>query len=210
LIVLSHRGYWLSESEKNSRVAFERSFALGFGTETDIRDMDGQLVISHDPPNRDCMPLEVFFHLYLQYPTRPTLALNIKADGLQPELQRQLTTYGIENYFVFDMAVPDGLLYLRRGMVAYTRQSEYEPIPPYYELTPGVWLDEFNGHWLSDEVIKEHIVAGKAVCIVSPELHKRTYDREWAHYRELEKKLGKDRLMICTDLPEQAKEFFND
>lgn len=209
MIILSHRGYWLEEAEKNSRVAFERSFSLGFGTETDVRDWDGQLVISHDPANRECMTLETFLQLYLNYPSRPTLALNIKADGLQAELQRQLSVFGIENYFVFDMAVPDGMLYLRRGMNTYTRHSEYEPVPPYYAQAHGVWLDEFDDHWLSDEVIENHISAGKAVCIVSPELHKRSYEKEWAHYRELEKRLGKDTLMLCTDLPEHAKEFFN-
>lgn len=190
-------------------MAFERSFSLGFGTETDVRDWNGQLVISHDPASRECMTLETFLQLYLKYPSRPTLALNIKADGLQAELQRQLTEFGIENYFVFDMAVPDGLLYLQRGMNAYTRHSEYEPVPPYYERARGVWLDEFDGHWLSDEVIENHIAAGKAVCIVSPELHKRPHEKEWGHYRELEKRLGKGRLMLCTDLPEHAKEFFN-
>jgi len=209
LIIVSHRGYWLQEIEKNSAVAFDRSFSLGFGVETDIRDRDGQLVISHDPANRECVTLDTFFQLYLQYPARPTLALNIKADGLQDALQNQLKVFGIESYFVFDMAVPDGLLYLRRGMSTFTRHSEYEPVPPYYEKAHGVWLDEFDGHWLTDKVIEQHISAGKAVCIVSPELHKREYAHEWQHYREIEKRIGKDRLMLCTDLPEHAKEFFN-
>ena len=152
--VISHRGYWINSKEKNSIESFTRSFSLGFGVETDVRDMDSQLVISHDPANRNCMPLEVFFQLYLQNVTRPTLALNVKADGLQIELERQLTTFGIENYFVFDMAVPDGLLYIRQGMITYTRQSEYEPIPSYYDVANGIWLDEFNGHWLT----KWHLV----------------------------------------------------
>ena len=210
MIILSHRGYWLSEHEKNCQVAFERSFSLGFGIETDVRDFDGQLVISHDIAKRDAMPLETFFTLYLKYRSRPTLALNIKADGLQEELKRQITAFGIDNYFVFDMAVPDGVGYLRRGMPAYTRHSEYEPIPPYYTLASGVWLDEFDSHWLSYEVIKDHIEAEKKVCIVSPELHNRSYDMEWAHYKEIEQRLGRDRLMLCTDLPEKAEDFFND
>jgi glycerophosphoryl diester phosphodiesterase len=210
MIILSHRGYWLSAHEKNCQVAFERSFSLGFGIETDVRDFNGQLVISHDTAKSNAMPLEAFFALYLKYRDRPKLALNIKADGLQDELHRQIAAFGIDNYFLFDMAVPDGLGYLRRGMTVYTRHSEYEPIPPYYKLASGVWLDEFDGHWLSDEVIKDHIEAGKNVCIVSPELHNRSHKMEWAQYKELEQRLGKDRLMLCTDLPEQAKGFFND
>jgi glycerophosphoryl diester phosphodiesterase len=209
MVVISHRGYWLSENQKNTLVAFERSFLLGFGVETDVRDFDGQLVISHDPAKQDCITFDAFLQLYLRYPSQPTLALNIKSDGLQSALQQQLKTHGIKNYFVFDMAVPDGLLYLKLGINVYTRQSEYESTPSFYEKAEGVWLDEFDGHWISDEVIERHLFAGKAVCIVSPELHKRAYEKEWQHYRELEKKIGKDKLMLCTDLPEHAREFFN-
>lgn len=207
--IISHRGFWIDPKEKNSHSAFERSFQMGFGVETDIRDYDGQLVISHDPANQDCMTLDRFLRLYLNYPSRPTLALNIKADGLQTALESQLKMFEIANYFVFDMAVPDGLLYLMRGMNTYTRHSEYEPVPCYYKKACGVWLDEFHGHWLSDDVIEQHLSAGKAICIVSPELHKRSFEKEWQQYRELERKIGKDRLMLCTDLPQHAKEFFN-
>lgn len=209
MIVLSHRGYWKEPLEKNTRMAFERSFALGFGTETDIRDRNGRLVISHDMPDDGAMPVEVFFEIYKRHNPALPLALNIKADGLQAELKRLLTACGIENYFVFDMAVPDGLLYCRQQFKAYTRHSEYESTPPYYEWAQGVWLDEFNGHWITDAVIEQHLAQGKQVCIVSPDLHKRDYRQEWQHYRRLEEKIGVNRIMLCTDFPEQAREFFN-
>ena len=208
--ILAHRGYWLTNSEKNSLVAFKRSFTLGFGTETDVRDWEGNLVISHDPANRSSMTLDAFLTIYLEFPEKPTLALNIKSDGLQEKLKSKLTMFGVENYFVFDMAVPDGLFYLRSGMNTYTRHSEYEPVPPFYAQACGVWIDEFNGHWVSEEIIEKHLSAAKSVCIVSPELHNRSYKKEWTHYRELEKKIGKNKLMLCTDFPEKAKEFFND
>lgn len=207
--IISHRGYWIAPREKNTYIAFERSFQKGFGVETDIRDFNGQLVISHDPASHGCMTLDRFLQLYLLYPSRPPLALNIKADGLQSALVSQLKMLQITNYFVFDMAVPDALFYLKQEMNTYTRHSEYESVPSYYERACGVWLDEFYGHWLTDDVFEQHLSAGKAVCIVSPELHGRSFDKEWRHYRELEKKIGQDKLMLCTDLPEHAKEFFN-
>ncbi len=210
MIVLSHRGFWLRPEEKNQQVAFERSFSMGFGTETDIRDFNSRLVISHDMPTEGAMPLEQFLDLYSRFRSPLPLALNIKADGLQAELKRHLAEYQVDSYFVFDMAVPDGLLYARQGLRTYTRQSEYETTPSYYELAEGVWLDEFDGHWLSDAVIEEHLQQGKSVCIVSPELHKRNHAQEWLHYRQLEARIGKERLMLCTDLPTQAREFFND
>jgi nucleoside-diphosphate-sugar epimerase len=46
--IISHRGFWLKDEEKNTIQAFERSFEFGFGTETDIRDYKGELVISYD------------------------------------------------------------------------------------------------------------------------------------------------------------------
>jgi glycerophosphoryl diester phosphodiesterase len=209
MIVLSHRGYWKDATEKNTRIAFERSFFLGFGTETDVRDHDGQLVISHDMAGSAAMPVEKFLGIYQEIGKQLPLALNIKADGLQLELKRLLLAYEVQNYFVFDMAVPDGLLYARQDFHTYTRHSEFEPTPAYYDLADGVWLDEFAGHWITDAVIEDHLVKGKSICVVSPDLHKRDNAQEWKHYRQLEKKIGLNRLMLCTDFPEQAQEYFN-
>nr|WP_315848238.1 hypothetical protein [uncultured Rhodoferax sp.] len=209
MIILSHRGYWKDASEKNTRIAFERSFSLGFGTETDLRDRDGRLVISHDMAGPSAMPLEEFFGIYQESAKQLPLALNIKADGLQAELKRMLLAYDIHNYFVFDMAVPDGLLYARQDFRTYTRHSEFETTPAYYDLAGGVWLDEFAGHWITDAVIEKHLDKSKSICIVSPDLHKRDNAKEWKHYRQLEEKIGTNRLMLCTDFPEQAQEYFN-
>ena len=44
---------------------------------------------------------------------------------------------------------------------------------------------------------------------MSPDLHKRDYKKEWQHYNDIEKELGINNLMICTDYPEHAKEFFD-
>ena len=65
--VLSHRGWWTSTSEKNTESAFRRSFDAQCGTETDVRDMDGVLVISHDPPRSEASPLsfDAFLDIYV-------------------------------------------------------------------------------------------------------------------------------------------------
>jgi glycerophosphoryl diester phosphodiesterase len=208
--IISHRGYWLSEFEKNSVISFERSFSHNFGIETDVRDFNGNLVISHDPATSANAPLEILFELYRQFPRQPKLALNIKSDGLQAKLKQHLDTFQIENYFVFDMSVPDSLSYLKHDMLVYTRQSEYETVPSYYPRAKGVLLDEFESHWLNDQIIEEHILAGKSLCIISPELHGRTYHNEWEHYRHIEKKIGlNDSISLCTDFPELARDFFS-
>lgn len=208
MIILSHRGYWKDVLEKNQSVAFERSFYLGFGTETDIRDYKGELLISHDIADETCITVKEMFDIYNRYDNSLPLALNIKADGLQIKLKELLEECKIENYFVFDMSVPDGLQYLKHNIKSFTRESEYEQIPSFYDKAYGIWLDEFQGHWINKEVIEMHIKNNKQICIVSPDLHKREYKKEWQHYKEIEKELGIDDLMICTDYPEEAKEFF--
>jgi len=210
MIILSHRGYWKKESEKNSLEAFERSFSLGYGTETDIRDYKGELVISHDIPTKTSLSLESFFKIYKKINSELPLALNIKSDGLQIELKKLLKSYDIKNYFVFDMSVPDGLQYIREEINSFTRQSEYEKNPSFYELADGVWLDEFKDHWIDEETINTHYSNEKKICIVSPDLHKRSYENEWEHYKKIVKRLERKDLMICTDYPCKAKEFFNE
>lgn len=208
MIVLSHRGYWKETHEKNLPISFERSFSLGFGTETDIRDYKGELVISHDIADDKSISVKEMFEIYNKYDNTLPLALNVKADGLQVKLKELLEEYKITNYFVFDMSVPDGLQYLKHNIKAFTRESEYEKFPSFYDEAYGIWLDEFQGHWITKEVIEKHIKNNKQICIVSPDLHKREYKKEWQHYKDIEKELSIDNLMICTDYPEIAKEFF--
>lgn len=211
MIILSHRGYWLKTEEKNTVIAFNRSFSLGFGTETDIRDCNGRLVISHDIPTSDkkYIELDEFFNIYKSYNLDLPLALNIKSDGLQFELSRKIKEYGISNYFVFDMSVPDGLLYLKNDLNVFARQSEYELYPSFYDDAKGVWLDEFNDHWINENILTKYSNDLKKVCIVSPELHKRSYMEEWADYKRISRILNKEDFMICTDKPEEAQLYFN-
>tara|TARA_R110001606_G_scaffold372916_1_gene530153 strand:- start:54 stop:686 length:633 start_codon:yes stop_codon:yes gene_type:complete len=208
--IISHRGYWKKLSEKNQKIAFEQSFKLYLGTETDVRDYKGELVISHDIADENCISLNEFFEIYNKYDDALPLALNVKSDGLQVELKKLLDKHNIINYFVFDMAVPDALQYLKVGVNTFTRESEYEKEPSFYDEACGIWLDEFNGHWIDKKVIERHIKNKKKICIVSPDLHKREYKKEWSHYKKIEKELCIKDLMICTDLVEEAMEFFSE
>lgn len=210
MVIISHRGYWLTEQDKNSEASFKKSFQLGFGVETDIRDYKGELVVSHNIPSKNSMLLDSFFYLYLEFGNNLPLALNIKSDGLQSKLKHLLKKYNVTNYFVFDASIPDGLSYINEKIIHFTRQSEYEVNPSLYNESKGVWLDEFKGHWITENTVRNHVLNKKKVCIVSPELHERSFHDEWKHYKEMEILLSIDanEVMICTDFPEQAKEFF--
>ncbi len=210
MIILSHRGYWREVNEKNKPISLEKSFSLGFGTETDIRDYKGELVISHDIADENCISVQEMFEIYNKYDTSLPLALNIKADGLQVKLKELIEKHNIKNYFVFDMSIPDSLSYLKQNLKTFTRESEYEKAPSFYDEAYGIWLDEFQSHWIDKGLIEKHLKNNKQICIVSPDLHKREYKKEWQHYKEIEKELCIDNLMICTDYPEQSREFFNE
>ncbi len=207
--IISHRGYWKHPNEKNLPVAFKRSFELGFGTETDLRDLAGSLVVSHDPANPGVMLATEMAEIHQEIDPVLTLALNVKSDGLTELTKDLVETFAIRDAFVFDMAVPDALRWLSSGIPAFTRHSEEEPEPSFYDRAAGVWLDAFYTDWWDADVVSRHLEAGKRVCIVSPELHGRDHRRVWDMLRGSDI-LGHENALICTDYPEQAREFFDD
>ncbi|WP_040349843.1 hypothetical protein [Brevundimonas sp. BAL3] len=206
--ILAHRGWWLDRAERNTRQAFERAFAAGFGVETDVRDHSGRLVIAHDPATEHAMSLDVFLDTYESYPTRPTLALNIKADGLTEMVNDALAKRGIDSYFVFDMSVPDTLHYLRAGLRTYLRRSEHESPSPLEDRAQGIWLDDFTGGFASPDQVISALASVSAVALVSPELHGRPHARTWSVWRDV-KATVKGRLAICTDFPDAAAAYFS-
>lgn len=205
MIIMSHRGYWKLPVEKNSVAAFSRSFALGMGTETDVRDHCGELVISHDMPLGNEITLSDFMNL-LPDKSLP-LALNIKADGLAAKLKSAMTNYDSDNWFVFDMSIPDMRAHLACGNPVYARVSEVEPEPVYFDTITGIWLDAFHQDGWQLERIEPWLAQGKRVCLVSPELHGRDHQPLWSRLRET-RFLADQRLMLCTDLPEDAQHYF--
>jgi hypothetical protein len=198
--ILSHRGYWREPAEKNSRRAFARTVQTGFGTETDVRDLAGRLVVSHDPPAGEEMGWDELLAAFEG--SGLPLAVNIKADGLAPLLKRAFAGWGAP-WFAFDMSGPETVRYAREGLPFYTRHSDVEPHPILYAEAAGVWLDSFtDDQWIRAEVILNHLEAGKQVCLVSSELHGREPGPLWGRLQGLKDVAG---LMLCTDRPEDAK-----
>lgn len=208
MIVISHRGYWLEASQRNALGAFERSFGMGFGTETDLRDLHGSVVVSHDPPQGGELTLDALLEVHGRLGATLPLALNIKSDGLQRQVAEAIGRHGVRDCFVFDMSVPDAVGYLRAGVPAFTRHSELEPEPAFYREAAGVWIDAFFGDWLTGETLDRHLDAGKRVCVVSPELHGRDPMQLWERLAG-SSAARRPGAMLCTDRPEQAEAIFH-
>jgi hypothetical protein len=209
--ILAHRGWWRDPSEKNAPISFDRALEAGYGIETDIRDRDGSLVISHDMAGADAQSLDDFLTSYVRYPARPTLALNIKADGLAELLAERLGAHGVDNIFVFDMSVPDTLGYLALYMPIFTRRSEYEGGSLLDRSAAGVWLDALVTPFVPPEDLVAALDEGLAVVLVSPELHRRPHEEAWHLWQDVLRGRGADApaCMICTDFPDEADRFFN-
>ncbi len=201
-MILAHRGYWKKEEEKNTKEAFKKAFDCGFGIETDLRDIKGEIVISHDMPKGNEMTFEDV--LVLLGGRNLPLALNIKADGMAFKIKKLLEKYNHTNYFTFDMSIPEMVVQHKMGLNVFTGISDIVPNPIMYKEAQGVWLDCFYSDWFSKKEIKEILDAGKKVCIVSPDLHKREYKNVWEKYKDVKG------IMLCTDFPDEAKEYFND
>lgn len=207
--ILSHRGYWQSKEKQNTLEAFSSSFSRGMGIETDLRDYLGQIIISHDLPKSKPISFEDLLLNYISIGDNSVaLALNIKSDGLQTHIYDLLKKYQIENYFVFDMSIPDTLGYMKQELKFFVRQSEFEKDPVFYEKSSGIWLDCFESEWYSNELIKSHLDNSKKVAIVSPELHKRNHIDFWNKLKMCN--LAKsENILLCTDFPTEANIFFN-
>lgn len=205
--ILAHRGMWYNEEEKNTLTALERAFKSGYGIETDIRDLNGKIVISHNPANESCASLDELLTIWGQYDSCPLLALNIKADGLYLYLEEIFKRHGLmeTDYFLFDASVPEQYVYLKRGYNIFTRSSEFEEKISFWKNSKGVWLDQFTECRHIAEVLPKLLNFGKTISVVSPELHKRDNTEIW---KLLYQYKDRKNLILCTDIPEEAEEFF--
>jgi hypothetical protein len=200
-------------AEKNTLRAFERAFSAGFGIETDLRDCDGSIVVSHDAPkNGDgALLFEQLLELYCRLGCETQLALNIKADGLAAPVIQILKRYSVSNYFVFDMSVPDTLSYLSSGARTFTRWSEFEAGSSLDDRSDGLWLDAFVEPYVHSDRVEAALRANKPFVLVSPELHKKAHEAAWRAWQEIYSKQGargRNSMMICTDMPDKANKFF--
>lgn len=206
--ILAHRGYWNDKIEKNSPEALLTALQSGYGFESDVRDYRGKMVIAHNIADETAQAAEEVFQWLAEYQDEYCFAINIKADGLKDILSEFFAKYQISNYFLFDMSVPQMVEFEECGLRFFTRQSEEETFPVMYDKAAGVWIDGFcSVEWITEELLQEHIAEGKYVCLVSPDLHgKMDYKEFWKRLKKYD--LDFEKVMLCTDYPDEAKEFF--
>ena len=209
--LLAHRGLWKPGSGSNSLEALISAAQEGFGIETDLRDLGGRLVISHDPAPLGALNAEMVLKAVSDAARDPiVLALNVKSDGLAPLMQPILDGIGAHSAYFFDMSIPQLVTYARENLPIAIRVSEFKPFrPELFEQLGGLprrlWLDSFNSDWWLRDPVLNDLVMEASVTIVSPEIHGRDPRLVWDWFIGATRK-GAD-VFLCTDEPQRVLEF---
>ena len=164
-----------------------------FGIELDIRDQNGNLIISHDLPVTSCIKLEDFLQ---KLNKNKLIAINIKSVEIEQKLEKTIFNTNLKNYFTFDWPIPSLIKAQNSGLNCAFRLSEYEK-----ELFPKcswIWIDSFNEIWYDEEILSNLKDQGYNLALVSPELHGRKND-----LKKFEKIVNTGLAdAICTNNPE--------
>ena len=196
--IFAHRGDWNNQVAPNSELSIRNALHSGFGVETDIRDLNGEIVISHDP----CVGTSYEkFSDFIDKSSR--IAINIKSDGLVDRFQDYTQQIRESESFVFDCSFPELIKYKRSGIPHAIRISEYErelAWKPDY-----IWLDCFESDWWLEDTSVLEIMKATPTVAVSPELHGRKHAKVWQRVIQLRSE-GLN-LSVCTDFPNELAIF---
>ena len=211
--IISHRGYWQKDNEKNTMIAFSRSLINNYGIETDLRDRNGEIIISHDIQiDQNILYFKEFLLLYRDSKKNVPLFLNIKSDGIMKIIKNNLNLYHISNYYLFDMSIPETKIYAEDSCMNFiTRISDIEKYPMFINESKGFWIDSFYGNYPDFAYLDTFLNSKYIFCFVSPELHSRSEMEFWIMLKKWIKKrnICSDRVLLCTDKPKAACLFFN-
>ena len=132
-----------------------------------------------------------------------TLILNIKSERIEYDALKVLDKYKIDDYFFLDSSFPMLIELSNNGITNIAaRISEYESIESISLVSNRVswiWLDSFNGFYLTKNDATQIKKLNLKTCLVSPELQGRQEEIE--SYSSQLKSIGLDVDAICTKFP---------
>ena len=215
MLAIAHRGcWWPNPSEENTVGAMQLAANNGFVIEIDVHrvgrlsevKMTEGMAIGHAmPPQCDsAWPLDPGRYLNV-FASAPLILWNIKTAGLAQMLPEFLYTHDLQDKsLIFDQDLPGmpedyskDFWDWSSDLKLLARLSDHETDKVIGSAFFGVWLDQLDSDWVASDIIQYFHDKGKAVFIVSPELHNRVIDlakwKEWVQ-------AGADG--ICTDFPE--------
>ena len=179
-----------------------RDCAFSQGIEIDIRSDAEGLYLSHDP----FVPGERLPE-YLENYHHQLLIVNVKEDGLEGAVSRELDLRQIKNYFFLDQADPTmirrGRIGLRDSAIRFSEYESLETVRTMAQFASWVWIDSFSRQKLIPDLISEFYSLGLKTCLVSPELHDLARGPEADDLAEQCMRLGLRFDAVCTKYPEK-------
>ena len=209
--IIAHRGWWSHQSEQNTQSAIVGALERGYSVEIDLRDHQGELVISHDVPTKPTLTWQALCQALMITKTDGAIFINIKSDGLCRLLPKDLCHTMTHKLYFFDGAIPDLIHYVRSGLPYLARLSDYEPIACLAEQAQGLWIDTLGDQEPSVDQIKVNCQSHHCLCWVSSELHGQEPLLQWQQLRQayIDGLYRGHDCYLCTDLPQAAHTFFN-
>ena len=158
MIIIKHRVNTIESLKKTSKE---------FGVEIDLRSNNKEIYLNHDPFKKG-----VKLSNWLKYFKHKLIVLNVKEEGLEKFILKELKKKNIKNFFFHDQSFSTLLKNMKKMRVSI-RYSEYEDLKKtkfLFKNIKWVWIDHFKKFELKNNfyrLLKKYKVN---ICIVSPEL----------------------------------------
>ena len=166
MIIIKHRVNTSKELKKLS---------INFGAEIDLRSNNKDIYLHHDPFKKG----ELFSN-WIKYFKHKLLVLNVKEEGLEQKIVNILKKNNIKNFFFHDQTFSSLLKNMHKTKVSI-RYSEFEDlkkIDKLFNSIKWVWVDNFNEIKINRKFYSFIKKKKVKICIVSPELVKKSRFKE--------------------------------
>lgn len=145
------------------------------GVEIDLRSKNKDIYLHHDPFKKG----ELFSNWIKSFKHR-LIVLNVKEEGLEPKILSILKRNNVKNYFFHDQTFSTLIKNMHKTKVS-VRYSEFEglkKIDKLFNSIKWIWIDNFTEIKINKKFYSFLKKKKVKICIVSPELVKKSRSKE--------------------------------
>ena len=170
-----------------------------FGVEIDLRSQKKDIYLHHEPFKKG----ELFSKWIKNY-NHKLIILNVKEEGLEKPILKVLRKNKINNFFFHDQTFSSMLKNMSKTKVSirYSEFEELKKIDILFKKIKWLWVDNFNKLEIDKKLYKLLKRQKVKICLVSPELVKRSRLNE---IKKIILFLRKNKIIVdavCTKRPE--------
>ena len=162
MIIIKHRINTIGNLNKTDK---------SFGVEIDLRSDKKNIYLHHDPFRKGEL-----FKKWIKYYKHKIIVLNVKEEGLEKSILKILKKYRIKNFFFHDQTFSTLLKNMSKTKVS-VRYSEFEDlknIKHLFKRIKWIWIDNFSVIRLEKKFYSYLKKKKVRICLVSPELVKKS------------------------------------